>query len=232
MVEYVNLEDSKKSPNGKSRKKNSLYKFGKYSFSKTEIIHLIVAFVMILLTIIMYQLGFNVVIKIIGTSHFWYLFLIYFITIGLGFILHELAHKLVAQNYGFLSEFRADFTMLGFMFILSLFSPFILLAPGAVLILGRPTIKQNGIISIAGPLTNLSLAILFIILKLIFGNVLIAGISVFNIGISINAFLGIFNMLPFWVLDGKKVLNWSIKYYLLVMIPLVAIFASTFFNVF
>jgi len=210
-MEYVEFKQT--------TKKNKLYHIGKYSFSKLEIKHLIVAFFLILMTIFVSQFGLKKVIMSFLTLEFWIIFGIYFLTIGLGFIFHELGHKLVAQHYGFVSEFRADFSMLFIMLAISVFSRFILLAPGAVMIWGRPTIKQNGIISIAGPLINLILAIIFVIIQIIIGPTLIT-----SIGLSVNAFLGIFNMLPFWVLDGKKVLNWSTKYYLLVMIPLVLIF--------
>ena len=221
-MEFVEFKDSGR------KAKNKLYHVGKYSFSKIEIRHLLIAFVMILLTIMVHQMGIATVVEMFPSSAFWIIFGFYFVTIGLGFVLHEMGHKLVAQYYGFVSEFRADFGMLFLMFGIAIFSPMILLAPGAVMIYGRPTIKQNGIISIAGPLVNLCLAFVFIILSLLFPGGLLS--TLFNMGIMVNAFLGIFNMLPFWVLDGKKVLNWSLKYYLMVMVPLVLIFVGNMFG--
>ena len=35
-----------------------------------------------------------------------------FVTVGVGFLLHELAHKVVAIRYGQVAEFRADYNML------------------------------------------------------------------------------------------------------------------------
>ncbi len=35
-----------------------------------------------------------------------------FVTVGVAFLLHELAHKVVAIEYGQLAEFRADYQML------------------------------------------------------------------------------------------------------------------------
>ena len=45
----------------------------------------------------------------------------YFFAMFTGFILHELGHKISAQYFHFKSEFRADFNMLFFVFLLALF---------------------------------------------------------------------------------------------------------------
>ena len=86
----------------------------------------------------------------------------------MAFLLHELGHKLVAQKYGCQAEFRSFDQMLILAVIMSFFG-FILAAPGAVLIQGRVSRKQNGIISATGPGVNLSLAVMFFI-ALLFHN--------------------------------------------------------------
>lgn len=215
MVEYVSLE---------KEKMPKLYHFGKYSISPIEIKHLSFALIMTILTIFVFQNKSAIFdLAQVFSLNFVITFFIYFFTIGLGFVLHEFGHKLVAQHYGFISEFRADFTMLIFMFVFALISPFIFLAPGAVMILGRPTIKQNGIISVAGPVVNLVLALIFILLAFILSPQNNTLSTIIYLGIFINAFLGIFNMLPFWVLDGKKVLKWNWPIYTIVMASLVII---------
>lgn len=211
MVEYVNYSE----PKGPK-----LFKFGKYSFSTVEIQHLAIAFIAICATLTVHS----------GSSYFNYFgvfgtILIFIVTIGFGFVLHELGHKLVAQWYGFISEFRADFMMLLFAFVLALFSPFIFLAPGAVLIHGRLTLRQNGIISVAGPLVNLVLGLVFLILYFATPSLMLK--SVFEIGVWVNSFLGIFNMLPFWILDGKKVLAWNKLVYFSVMGALILLMYLT-----
>ncbi|MFW5704827.1 MAG: metalloprotease [Nanoarchaeota archaeon] len=215
MVEYVNFTQEK-GPR--------MFKFGKFSFSTIELRHLGFALFMITLTLMVLN---RASLNVLGIANF---ITIYLITIGSGFLFHEIAHKLVAQHYGFVSEFRADFFMMFFALILA-FSGFTFLAPGAVLILtNRISIRQNGIISVAGPLTNLVLAILF--LGLSFFSVSVGSefwtiLSV--IGVQVNAFLGIFNMLPFWVLDGKKVLRWSKPVYFGVLLPLIGMFVLVLF---
>ncbi len=133
------------------------------------------------------------------------LFLISLCTAGLGFLLHELAHKFVAQHYGCTAEFRAWDQYLYLAVGLAVVVGFIFAAPGAVMISGMVTRKENGIISIAGPLTNYLLALIFLVLALLFP----AGRLVFTIGLSINIWLGLFNLIPFGPLDGAKVFHWN-----------------------
>jgi len=218
MVEYVNYEEEKP-------KLPKLYHIGRYNFSSTEIIHLVIALIAITVTLMAFNKN---DIKTFGILKY---ILINFFTIGLGFLLHELGHKLVAQHYGFISEFRADFLMLLVAFVLAWFSPFIFLAPGAVIILGRLSKKQNGIVSVAGPLVNLTLAIIFILIALI-TNVSINSILGYTLwlGIWVNGFLGVFNMLPFWVLDGKKVLEWNKIVYFGVLIILISILVTAWYH--
>ena len=86
-----------------------------------------------------------------------------------GFLLHELAHKFVAQHYGAWAEFRMYPTGLLFAVIFA-FLGFLFAAPGAVYIQGRINRKQNGLISIAGPATNIVFGTVFIALWLLFPN--------------------------------------------------------------
>lgn len=126
-------------------------------------------------------------------------------TVGIGFLLHELAHKIAAIQFGRVAEFRADYGMLAFA-ILAGYAGFLFAAPGAVYHTGRQiTARQNGLIAVAGPLTNLALAVLFVPLALS-GRLQFVG----QLGVSVNLVLAAFNMLPFGPLDGKKVLGWNL----------------------
>jgi Zn-dependent protease len=132
-------------------------------------------------------------------------FLIALFTAGIGFLFHELAHKFAAQKFGCVAEFRAFDQMLYIAVGLAVFIGFIFAAPGAVMISGRITRKENGIISIAGPATNYALAAIFLFLSAVlpqFG-------MIFFIGFFINAWLGLFNMIPFGNFDGLKIFHWN-----------------------
>ncbi len=144
------------------------------------------------------------------------------LTVGLGFLIHELSHKMFAQKYHCWAEFRSNDFML-VLAILMAFLGFIFVAPGAVVLAGhRIDYRRNGIISAAGPASSLILAILFLPLD-IFGSGLMQMIG--NYGYLINAWLGLFNLIPAWNFDGKKILNWSKAFYtILVVIALVLVF--------
>lgn len=125
---------------------------------------------------------------------------------GVGFVLHELAHKVVAVRFGQVAGFRADYGML-VLAVLSGFAGFLFAAPGAVYHRGRITPRQNGLISLAGPVTNLVLAGVFGALVAVPAPPLVTLVG--QLGVLVNAFLAAFNLIPYGPLDGKSVFRWS-----------------------
>lgn len=140
------------------------------------------------------------------------LFLISGLTVGIGFLFHELSHKYLAQKYHCFAEFRAFDTMLVLAILMSFFG-FIFAAPGAVMIKGYINTEKNGKVSVAGPVMNIILAIMFFIMVKL--NIL-TGIA--NYGFFINSLLATFNMIPIWNFDGSKVLKWNKTVYFLTLI--------------
>jgi Zn-dependent protease len=128
-----------------------------------------------------------------------------FVAIITAFFCHELAHKYMGQKYGYQSEFRMFGQGLLLALFLGIFAGFIFAAPGAVQIMGRPNREETGKISVAGPSTNIILAGICLSIMLITTG-LIAGIAFF-IGY-INAFLALFNLIPFGFFDGRKIFSW------------------------
>ena len=143
------------------------------------------------------------------------------ITVGPGFVFHELSHKFVAQRYGFWAEFRMWPMGLLLALVTSLFG-FLFAAPGATYISGANiTAQENGKISLAGPLVNVVIGTLFFPLYFS-SNALLAGIGFF--GAYINVFLALFNLLPIGPLDGAKVWRWNKVIWAATFVPLVLIF--------
>lgn len=130
------------------------------------------------------------------------------LAVGTGFILHELAHKVVAQRYGHWAEFRAQFLNLLGSLALALLTGIVIAAPGAVLIRGRVTPRENGLISLVGPGAN------FLIALLVWPFTWVANVDApvpqaLRMVTFANALLCVFNLIPLGPLDGKKVLRWS-----------------------
>jgi Zn-dependent protease len=134
------------------------------------------------------------------------------------FLVHEIAHKVTAQKHGLWAEFRL--TMWGAMLTLaSIFLPFKMLAPGAMMIGGSADRKGLLKISIAGPITNIALATIFFLLSFALPSTLGQYIYVFSFAAYINAFMAVFNLIPFGVLDGYKIFSIDKKVWAAAFIP-------------
>ncbi len=175
-------------------------RFGDISTSETELRDLIKAWIAI-------SIAFAIVLgNSIFSSNFYTKFIIASLTVGIGFLLHEIGHKVVAQRYGCFAEFRSFDNMLLLAVVMSFFG-IILAAPGAVMISGRVNKKKNGKISAAGPVVNLFLALGFLALFLAHLPDLFKPLAYY--GFVINSWLALFNMIPFWLFDGYKILKWN-----------------------
>ncbi|QIO22750.1 metalloprotease [Haloarcula sp. JP-L23] len=142
------------------------------------------------------------------------------LTVGVGFLLHELAHKVVAVRFGQVAAFKADYRMLGFAIVGALVG-FLFAAPGAVVHRGRISKRENGLIALAGPVTNILLAVVFVVPFAVALLGYTGGIvwEIARRGLQINLLLAGFNMLPFGPLDGRKVRAWSNVVFFAVAIP-------------
>ena len=152
-------------------------------------------------------------------------FVISALTVGIAFIFHELMHKYIAQRYGLWAEFRAFYKML-FLAVLFSFFGFIIAAPGGVLIRGSLSRDRNGKISLAGPLTNVVLGFLFFI-GFLFIKTGILGLF-FNYGLTINALLALFNLIPILPFDGRKVYIWNKTIYFITALFALILFFGKF----
>lgn len=185
--------------------------YGKIRFSRVEIKHILIGVAALTLAFTIYlnstlesSLGVSYLTALpltLGVSAF---------VVLAGFLLHELGHKFVAQRYGAWAEFRAYPLGLVLAVMMS-FLGVLFAAPGAVYISGRVTKKQNGLISLAGPMVNLAIGATFLAAWLVFplGTV---GLILYLVAF-MSLFLGGFNLIPIPPLDGYKVAIWSIPVY-------------------
>ena len=182
----------------------------RFTFSKVELKELAISAIVIGFSFAWIQKGL--------IPNFFILFGIMMIAVGAGFVFHELAHKITAQRFGCFAEYRMWETGLIIAFLLAV-SPLhmIFAAPGAVYIqCGYYSIsrRENGMISASGPATNLALAVIFLFLSQYGGVVGILG----HIGLLVNAFLALFNLLPFPPLDGSKIIGWNVGVWALMVV--------------
>jgi Zn-dependent protease len=163
---------------------------------------------------------------------FLYLVPITFVAVTLSFVLHELMHKFVAQHFGAIAAFKASETGLMITIVTSMLG-FLVGIPGATVIYTNNfTKKEEGYVSLAGPLTNFVVfAVLFSIGYALFPHfaqnvvsVLNGNLSSFsylqnmlNFALFISLFLAFFNMLPVYPLDGSKVFRWHPAVFAVVM---------------
>lgn len=158
-----------------------------------------------------------------------------FVIIGVltGFVLHELAHRLVARSLGYIAFFKAwklglilsvlSGAFIGLVHVFHIpFPPFLIAAPGAVYIIPSPfrmfyDIRRDELmIAAAGPLTNILVAAVSLAFAPYMPYLLIVAY--------INAILAVFNLLPLPMLDGLKVLRANMLVWVCLFVVAVALF--------
>lgn len=181
-------------------------KIKKFHFSGTEVKHLAVASLLVI----------GVGLSMVWFSGFYaydYAMLALFAFIfTASFFMHEMAHKMAAQSKGLWAEFRL--TLIGSVLTLLSMLPlfFKVISPGAVMIAGFADKEDVGRISVAGPASNVLLSTLFLALAFAIPS---QYSLIFLLGAAFNAWIALFNLIPFGILDGFKIFLWNKKIWVL-----------------
>lgn len=178
-------------------------------FTKEELRNLTIAFVVLTFCFGIATAGLNAhgIISILP---------IVVVSVVIGSLLHELGHKFVAMKYGCQAEFKL--WPLGLLVaVVTSFFGFVFASPGSLHISPENLSDEiNGKISIAGPMANMVLALIFLaIAALIYplkihSNIFHLIYLISTVGFSVNCFLATFNLFPIYSLDGTKVLKWNV----------------------
>lgn len=186
-------------------------------FTKNETRDLIIAFIV---------LSFCFAISTVGIDIHGIVSLLPIVMIGVtvGTLLHEIGHKYVAVKYGYRSEFKLWPLGLLIAFVTS-FVGFVFAVPGTANVdAEKLTDEMMGKIKIAGPMTNIALAVIFILIAgLIYpfslhSQIIYLIYLICTVGFSVNSFLATFNLFPIYTFDGTDVLKWSIKSWIFVFV--------------
>ena len=142
-----------------------------------------------------------------------------------GFLAHELAHSWAGRREGCIAHFilsKMGLSLTLFFGLLRTFNiPFVILAPGYVQLYCMRSFAREDYIAAAGPLANIVIALIG---KLALRSPLPAPAYFTLAGLSdINAWLALFNLLPFAPLDGWKVIRRNfVEWITLLLLAIVA----------
>ena len=175
---------------------------GRIYFSPKELKHLAVAALLVIGVGLSYVLFGG-----IFAQMDWTVLSIFSVILTASFLVHEIAHKVVAQKRGLWAEFRL--TLWGAVLtLISVISPLLkLISPGAVMISGPAQMDEVAKISIAGPTVNIVFSTVFLGAAFAFGYGPVQGLLF--LAALLNSFIAVFNLIPIGILDGYKIFSWD-----------------------
>ncbi len=158
----------------------------------------------------------------------WHILLLAGIFTG-SFLGHEFGHRQVAKHHKMQTKFRLfniGIIITTVSIVMSFFGGPGIGFPGAVVVIGLEEIsRETGQCKIAGPLVNLIIGGVLIVLALF----PLAGLTFFPLNFVLyyaaefNFQLGLFNMLPFGPLDGRNIIKWKPALWAILIITLGAL---------
>lgn len=141
------------------------------------------------------------------------------VIVTISYIPHEMAHRVTARSMDAYAEYEmwAPGVVLA---VVTAFLGVVFAATGGTRMHTRTgeryglsvpelDIKMIGLVSLAGPLMNVSLAVLFSFLAVSVTGIDLYGMSILGMGATMNTLLALANLAPFYPMDGYKILRWN-----------------------
>jgi Zn-dependent protease len=203
------------------------------STSATEIAHALVAFLVL-------TFDFSVIWVLIEYGQFGYVnatYLLPALPLGAiaalsGFLVHEGAHKVAAERYGFWAEFRMSPFGLLLSVLLVLTTGIIFAAPGATMVRGMGDTREWGRTSLAGPIVNLAAGAGFGVAGLATSAFAAGSLNPLSFLTFLNIWWAAFNLIPLGPLDGAKVWRWDHRVWAGAFVPAAALSALLYLVLF
>lgn len=145
---------------------------------------------------------------------------------GIAAVAHDLGHRFVAGRFNAETEYK--FWKIGTLIVIAtslLHMPF---AQPSRTIINEPrdpdkprlTLQEKGLIYLAGPAVSFGFVLLFAAMIPLGGTLADIGVT----GISLNLLAAVYNLMPFWPMDGDHIRKWNPGLYLLIFLPSLALF--------
>ncbi|MFX1262719.1 MAG: AN1-type zinc finger domain-containing protein [Promethearchaeota archaeon] len=167
-------------------------------------------------------------------SSLWWFPIAMILIFWLSFMIHEFAHKFVAQRYGMYAHFRM--TMQGYyLSAVAILFAIPIFGTGVMAVGGVRDVEDYAKSTVAGPFSNIIIAgLLFIIAEIIVittGPLASAVQFIIFYGMLLNSFLGLFNMIPIPGFDGSTIFRWSRPIWVLLTVSLLSTLLAGYFVV-
>jgi len=186
----------------------------------------------ILITIVILSLVFGSYYLIHGDLA---MYLLLAVIASLAVIPHEYAHKFTAIKMGCISRYILDPMGLIITLISAIpYIPFKIIAPGYTLVsiirYDPHYVKRlNGIVSFAGPLTNLFISVISLAILIALYRFTVTAINPYMLlflrfNAYWNSWVALFNLLPIPPLDGSKVITWKPHLWLSALLLSIALY--------
>jgi Zn-dependent protease len=134
---------------------------------------------------------------------------------GIALVAHDLGHRIVAARYQLKTEYQFwGYGMLVILITSWLFGA-VFAQPARTIIEGDDK-KAPAFAFFIGPIVSLGLAFVFVVL-VPFGGALS---TIGGLGFTMDPVNGLYMLMPFYPMDGKRVVEWGWKYWGIIFIPL------------
>ncbi len=141
---------------------------------------------------------------------------------GIAFLAHVVSHQVSARALKSYAEYR-QWTPGTVITVLSPFIGILAAVPGGIemhTVKGeryghyepKLTVKQVGLVAAIGPLVNIMLGVIFAYVADV-ATLPFLGENLFHVGAMVNAFIATFTLIPFYPLDGYKLMRWHTPFW-------------------